>query len=59
MTRSIDIEVYYFLSLVMIRLGFRWGQNTMNIINDLSMNLFLILIIYYINKKITVREQYV
>lgn len=45
-----NIEVYYFVSLGLIRLGFIFGQNTMNMINDLSMNLFLFYIIYLANK---------
>lgn len=47
-TRS--IEVYYFVSLGLIRLGFLFGQNTMNMINDLSMNLFLFYLIYTLNR---------
>lgn len=45
-----NIEVYYFVSLGLIRLGFVFGQNTMNMINDLSMNLFLFYLIYILNK---------
>lgn len=45
-----NIEVYYFVSLGLIRLGFIFGQNTMNMINDLSMNLFLFYMIFIINK---------
>jgi len=45
-----SLEIYYFLSLVMVRLGFLMGQNTMNMINDMSMNLVLFLIVYYFNK---------
>ncbi|MGM1003307.1 hypothetical protein [Acinetobacter haemolyticus] len=45
-----NIEVYYFLSLALIRLGFMFGQNTMNMINDLSMNIFLFYLLYVSNK---------
>lgn len=45
-----NIEVYYFLCLALIRLGFIFGQNTMNMINDLSMNLFLFLAIFVLNR---------
>ena len=47
--REINIELYYFLSLVVVRLGFFMGQNTMNMINDMSMNLVLFLLIYKLN----------
>lgn len=45
-----NIEIYYFLNLAMMRLGFFMGQNTMNMINDMSMNLVLFLFIFFINK---------
>lgn len=41
-----SLAVFYFLTLVCTRLGMVMGQNTMNIINDLSYNLFLFLLIY-------------
>lgn len=44
-------EIKYFLTLSLIRLGFLFGQNTMNLINDLSMNLFLVLLIVFLFKK--------
>lgn len=44
------MEVYYFVCLGLIRLGFMFGQNTMNMINDLSMNLFLFYLLYLLNK---------
>lgn len=47
--REINIELYYFLSLVIVRLGFFMGQNTMNMINDMSMNLVLFLLVYKLN----------
>jgi len=46
------LELYYFINLSYARLGFMMGQNTMNMINDLSMNLFLFLILYSINNLI-------
>lgn len=45
-----SIELYYFLTLVLTRFGFMMGQNTMNLINDLSYNLFLFALIYIANK---------
>ena len=48
---SSNIEIYYFFNLALIRLGFMLGQNTMNMVNDLSMNLFLFLFVYFLNKK--------
>lgn len=44
--RTHSLAMFYFLSLVCTRLGMVMGQNTMNIINDLSYNLFLFLLIY-------------
>ena len=48
---TIPLELYYFIGLALIRLGFMMGQNTMNMINDISMNLFLFLLVYFFNKK--------
>ncbi len=42
-----DLEVVYFFNLALIRLGFMMGQNTMNMLNDISMNLFLFFIVYF------------
>lgn len=50
--KSKNILLFYFFSLSAIRFGFMMGQNTMNMINDLSYNIFLFLIIYYLNNKI-------
>ncbi|WP_163655534.1 hypothetical protein [Listeria sp. PSOL-1] len=44
--RTRSLAMFYFLTLVCTRLGMVMGQNTMNIVNDLSYNLFLFLIIY-------------
>lgn len=41
-------ELKFFLTLCVIRLGFMYGQNSMNLINDLSMNLFIILSILFL-----------
>lgn len=54
--RSNKIEVYYILSLSSARLGFMMGNNTMSLINDLSMNLLLFFIIFVLNEKFTFRK---
>lgn len=41
-----SVELFFFISLVVIRLGFMWGQNTMNLMNFMSMNLVLFMFIY-------------
>lgn len=43
------IELNYFLSILMIRLGFIFGQNSMNMLNEISMNLTLLMIFILIN----------
>lgn len=48
--KTVNLEVYYFVALVVVRLGFFMGQNTMNMINDMSMNLVLFSIVFYFNK---------
>lgn len=48
-------EIYYFCGLVVVRMGFMMGQNTMNMINDLSMNLFLFFGVYLINRVLSRR----
>lgn len=50
--KSSNVLVYYFFVLSVARMGFLMGQNTMNMINDLSFNIFLFLIIYWLNNKI-------
>lgn len=50
--RTNSMEIYYFLTLVIVRFGFFMGQNTMNIINDMSMNLVLFIIVFTFNKSI-------
>ncbi|EUC71719.1 hypothetical protein Y017_02400 [Alcanivorax sp. 97CO-5] len=44
------LEVHYFLLLCVMRIGFFWGQNSMNMMNYLSMNLLLPLIILFLYK---------
>lgn len=44
--------VFYFLTLALVRLGLMMGQNTTNIFNDLSQNLFLFGGIYILNRLI-------
>lgn len=48
--KTTSLEIYYFLSLSVVRFGIFMGQNTMNLINDISMNLVLFLMIFYFNK---------
>ncbi|QUI21960.1 hypothetical protein HZI73_06435 [Vallitalea pronyensis] len=45
-----SVEIFYFVNLAIVRLGFFMGQNTMNMINDMSMNLVLFLGVYSLNK---------
>lgn len=52
--KSSNAIIYYFLILSVARMGFLMGQNTMNMINDLSFNIYLLLIIYWLNKKIQI-----
>lgn len=54
------IEVKYCLFLVSLRLGFFWGQNSMNIMNFLSLNLFIPLLLlasYFVMKSGLSRNQ--
>lgn len=51
--KSSNTLVYYFFTLSIARMGFLMGQNSMNMINDLSFNIFLFMIVFFINKKIT------
>lgn len=43
--------LFYFFTLCIARMAFFMGQNTMNMINDISFNLFLFLILFYLNKR--------
>lgn len=54
--RSHNIEICYFLTLATARMGFMLGQNTMNMVNDMSYNLLLFLFIYFLNKKIIYKK---
>lgn len=56
MERSRNLELCYFLTLATARMGFLLGQNSMNMVNDMSYNLFLFLFIYIINKKIIYKK---
>lgn len=49
-----DPLMMYFFTLSIARMGFLMGQNSMNMINDLSFNLFLFLIIYFANRVIKI-----
>lgn len=52
-----SLAMFYFLTLVCTRLGMVMGQNTMNIVNDLSYNLFLFLIIYACSSLIVFKKR--
>lgn len=54
--RCHNIELCYFLTLATARMGFMLGQNTMNMVNDMSYNLLLFLFIYFLNKKIIYKK---
>lgn len=43
-----DIGTYFILNLILARIGFIMGQNTMNIINYMSILLFIYIVIYLI-----------
>ncbi|MFA0083544.1 hypothetical protein AB4383_16095 [Vibrio breoganii] len=43
---NLGLELKFFLSLVTARMGMVFGQNTMNLINDLSMNLFIVILLF-------------
>ncbi|MBC1565090.1 hypothetical protein [Listeria booriae] len=57
MERIGSIEIIYFLTLSVSRIGFFMGQNTMNMVNDMSYNLVLFLLIYFINRRIVFRQK--
>lgn len=50
------IELIYFFSLTSIRLGFIMGQNATVQMNDLSFNLFLPLILIWLNDRVVLRK---
>ncbi|HHF3173482.1 TPA: hypothetical protein ACPJ17_002230 [Vibrio alginolyticus] len=41
--KNISLELKFIITLILARLGFVFGQNTMNFVNDISMNLFIFL----------------
>ena len=55
--KTSQIEIIYFISICLIRMGFLMGQNTGNISNEISMNLVLFTIIYIVNKKIKYKKK--
>lgn len=57
MEQSRNLELVYFLTLATARMGFLLGQNTMNMVNDMSYNLLLFLFIYLLNKKIIYKKR--
>lgn len=52
MLKTKNLEIYYFFTLVVVRLDFFMRQNTMNMINDMSMNLVLFLVIFLFNQSL-------
>ncbi|MDT0112234.1 hypothetical protein QJV45_17335 [Listeria booriae] len=52
-----NLELVYFLTISTARLGFLMGQNTMNLVNDISYNLVLFLLIYFLNQKIIYKRR--
>lgn len=53
LSKTVHLEMYYFVSLVIVRLGFFMGHNIMNIINDISMNLVLFSLVFAFNNFVT------
>ncbi len=51
-----NLMLFYFLILTVIRMSFMMGQNTMNLINDMSFNLFLFIIIFHLNKIVSINN---
>lgn len=43
-------ELYYFITYSLVRLGLMMGQNSMNMVNELSLNLFLFTAVYIVNR---------
>ncbi|WP_455668057.1 hypothetical protein [Phocaeicola sp.] len=50
------IEMNFFIGICLVRIGFFMGQNTSNIINEISMNLIMSGIVFYINNKISLER---
>ena len=51
---SCSLEVRYFLTLLVVRLAMMFGQNSMNVMNFISMNVLLFSCIYYLCRNFTV-----
>jgi hypothetical protein len=51
------IEIIYFFSICLIRMGFLMGQNTGNMSNEISMNLVMFSVIYFVNNRIRLTEK--
>lgn len=52
-----NLELVYFFTISTARLGFLMGQNTMNLVNDISYNLVLFLLIYFLNQKVIYKRK--
>lgn len=51
------IELYYLISICLLRMGFIMGQNTGNMSNEISMNLVLFMAIYFLNNFVKVKRK--
>ncbi|MDF2588405.1 MAG: oligosaccharide repeat unit polymerase [Anaerocolumna sp.] len=51
------VEIIYFFSICLIRMGFLMGQNTGNMSNEISMNLVMFSVIYFVNNRIHLTEK--
>lgn len=47
-----NVLLFYFFMISFVRTSLMMGHNAMNLISDLSFNLFILLFIFYLNKKI-------
>ncbi|MFW3364860.1 hypothetical protein ACN2AU_09895 [Aerococcus viridans] len=56
LNRTNSLEIFYFVGLSSARFGMLMGNNSMILINDLSMNLFLFLLVYIFNKYFTFKK---
>ncbi|GGG14468.1 hypothetical protein GCM10007425_05930 [Lysinibacillus alkalisoli] len=57
MQRQQRIELVFFLTIPITRLGFMMGQNAGILLNDISFTLLLTMFIYYINNKVVWRKE--
>jgi len=48
--KKISLEIYYFLIIILIRLGFLMGHNSIILVNEISYNLETIFILFTLNK---------